>query len=374
MKSAAPHQEKLAFIQILRGIAALLIVVWHSDLALELFQNDYWRDGNSFYRAQVYPFWANNLHIGVDLFFCVSGFIMTMLAARARSSGDALLFLRDRFIRILPPYWFFTFAIVLLYAASPSFHTWRFTGLLGQDITATVYSLLLLPIKLGPVLSIGWTLVHEFFFYYFITLLIALKLGTRVTIALFIAAAIGVVFRLIGFELFNGYFLSDYYVEFFFGSLSYVLYKKTRQFQPLLQLALAIALYFPLSWLIDVYVDTAAAKLLNAFGSGIIAFLLISSLAGLDKKHDFASAPFGRFLVKLGDASYSLYLSHWFTLSFIGKLALPFTDLPVPLIILWHGAAICVTVWVGYVFAHRIELPLHKKIVNIVRPKPRAKA
>lgn len=41
---STPSSTPLSSIQILRGIAALLVVVWHSDLAIEAFTGDYWRD------------------------------------------------------------------------------------------------------------------------------------------------------------------------------------------------------------------------------------------------------------------------------------------------------------------------------------------
>ena len=362
----------LDFIQILRGLAAVMIVVWHSDLALEKFHADYWRDVHPVFRAQLYPFWANHLNLSVDIFFCISGFIMTMLAARTKSAKDAVVFMRNRIARIMPPYWFFTFAIVGLYSVSSAFHTWRFVGDWTRDFPATLYSLFLLPIKDGPVLAVGWTLVHEFFFYYFVALVIALGFGRRLPYFLLAAAVIGVAFRLLGVDILNGYLLSDYYVEFFFGSLAFMCYKNTSRIFPALQLAIAPLCFVLLSYLLDRTLNTPAEKLLTVFGSGIVSYLLISGLAGLDAKHSISSYGFGRLWLKIGDASYSLYLSHWFTLSLIGKLAIPFADMPIPIIVLWHICSLFLTILVGLLFAQWVELPAHKKIVNALNRRRQA--
>lgn len=363
----AKTSPTLPSIQILRGIAALLVVIWHSDLALERFTNDYWRDGTEAMRAAFYPFWANHLCIGVDIFFCISGFIMTMLAAKATTRTDAWLFLRNRVVRIFPPYWFFTFLLLLLFAMDVPFHIWRLNGQLMHDVPDTLLSLILWPQKMGPVLAVGWTLVHEFFFYLFVFALILLKQGKRVPHFLGLAALIGVAFRLTDIKILNGYFLSDYYVEFFMGSLAFVFYQRASRSVPALQLTLAVLLYLHLSYSLDQTLGSPTFHLLNVFGSGLISFLLISGLHGLQTRFELTSSRLGRFAVRLGDASYSLYLSHWFSLSAIGLLAIPFADAPRSVIIAWHILSVSVAVGVGMLFAHWAELPFHRRLLKAFR-------
>jgi exopolysaccharide production protein ExoZ len=169
----------LIAIQILRCFAALLVVVWHSHISIRLFSQDYWPDGDYLFRALHYPSWANHLYAGVDLFFCISGFIMSMLADRTKWA-NAGAFIIDRFARILPPYWFFTIAVIAVYLLNPRFNIGGLTGSWGQDALPILKSFLLVPQDQQPVLGVGWTLIHEFLFYYLVAILIFLKQGQRI--------------------------------------------------------------------------------------------------------------------------------------------------------------------------------------------------
>lgn len=360
----AKTEAKLPSIQILRGFAALLIVVWHSDLALESFRGDYWRDVNEMLRSVRYPFWANHLCMGVDLFFCISGFIMTMLAAKATQQCDSWRFLRDRATRILPPYWFFTLFLVLLYVLGTPFHIWRLNGQWGHDFADTALSLVLWPQKNGPILGVGWTLVHEYLFYLFVSAALFFGQGKRLTILLGLTAFIGTALYIAGLNL---AFPSLYYVEFFMGSATYLVFKRTSRFFPFLQILSALPLYLFVSYMLDATLGRVTFHLINVFGSGLIGLLLISGLHGVHTRYDLTRFSLGRFAIRLGDASYSLYLSHWFTLSALGLLARPLTAAPTFFIIGWHIMAVCVAVCVALVFAFVVELPLHRRISALVR-------
>ena len=354
----------LPSIQILRGIAALLVVIWHSDLALERFINDYWRDADEIARAQLYPFWANHLCIGVDIFFCISGFIMTMLAARVSTRNDAWLFLRNRAVRLIPPYWFFTILLLVLFICGAPFHIWRLNGFLMHDVPDTLLSFILWPQKEGPVLAVGWTLIHEFFFYYVVFLVLFLRQGARLTLFLGLAALIGIALRLADSQILNGFLLSDYYVEFFLGAFAYKLTKHTARFAPTLQIVFAVSLYFLVSYILDQFLKTPTFHLVNVFGSGAISFLLISGLQGLHARAPLTNSLIGKVCVRLGNASYSLYLSHWFILSTLGYLATPFADASRSFIIVWHVGSVWITLVLAILFAERVELPFHRVLLN----------
>ncbi len=145
-------RQKLEWVQALRGIAAMMVVVTH---ARRFF---FFTPLNDF--AQHYMLPAAQ---GVDLFFLVSGFIMVYTTTRSDGSlRDTGEFLVKRFARIWPVY----AAMVAINAALlaiwaepvPSLHD-------------TALSLAFLPVDtsnppyLGLPLSIGWTLNFEFYFY-----------------------------------------------------------------------------------------------------------------------------------------------------------------------------------------------------------------
>jgi exopolysaccharide production protein ExoZ len=87
---------KLASVQYLRAVAALLVVAYHTN-NMGLLRPHFTILGFGGY--------------GVDLFFVISGFIITVTTARDTSPG---VFFRKRLIRIVPLYWLVTFVYVLI--------------------------------------------------------------------------------------------------------------------------------------------------------------------------------------------------------------------------------------------------------------------
>jgi peptidoglycan/LPS O-acetylase OafA/YrhL len=149
----ATSRHKLEWVQALRGIAALMVVLTHARLYL------YGTDWDGFARRFMLP-----AAQGVDLFFLVSGFIMVYTTARSDGSAHYTTdFLIKRFARIWPVY-----AVWVLI-------NWALQGLWASGPIPTlqnvVTSLAFLPINtdippyLGLPLSIGWTLNFEFYFY-----------------------------------------------------------------------------------------------------------------------------------------------------------------------------------------------------------------
>lgn len=128
--------QKLRSIQVLRGIAAMAVVVYH---------------------ATGYRFGVGAA--GVDLFFVISGFIMAHVS-QGRSSGDFML---DRLWRIVPLYFAALVARLALFPAEWS-------------QCRTLASLTLWPSWPNwcfPYVFQGWTLSYELFFYAMLALCIS---------------------------------------------------------------------------------------------------------------------------------------------------------------------------------------------------------
>ncbi|WP_341197540.1 acyltransferase [Hyphomonas chukchiensis] len=166
---------KLQSIQILRGIAALLVVLYHIR-AQEVLAIG----GNGLAEMPFLNGFVNNGFAGVDLFFVISGFIMVVVTegdkAGVRTAAD---FLFGRLTRIYPIWWFFA-GIMTLYLVG--FHGTigvgeRWQSFLHSEAFAPylLKSFLLLPQKDDPVLGVGWTLVHEVYFYLVFTLILLAK-------------------------------------------------------------------------------------------------------------------------------------------------------------------------------------------------------
>lgn len=138
---------RLAGIQGLRFVAALMVVVYHANIFVD----------NVFPRPADDPIMLFSLigAAGVPVFFTISGFIMfhtsgTMFG-RPGASAD---FLKRRLLRVYPIYW----VVLPLYLLNLA---WS-----GSDIPAgLVWVFLPVPGYADTVISPAWTLVYELYFY-----------------------------------------------------------------------------------------------------------------------------------------------------------------------------------------------------------------
>lgn len=90
--AAAPQQPRLAQIDGLRAIAALLVVAYHYT----------WGFGDRFHHATPLGLNVTYGYLGVYLFFAISGFVIFMTLDRCREPLD---FVASRFARLFPTYW-----------------------------------------------------------------------------------------------------------------------------------------------------------------------------------------------------------------------------------------------------------------------------
>lgn len=138
-------------IQALRAFAAILVVLHHMRTPL----------------LKEAPT-LGEIHIGaagVDIFFVISGFIITHTAAQRPVTPAQ--FLIQRALRIVPLYWLFLLIVAVMLAAGM-----RPIGLTDTDATFLnlLRSLSFIPFERSdgavmPLLGVGWTLNYEVFFY-----------------------------------------------------------------------------------------------------------------------------------------------------------------------------------------------------------------
>ena len=98
-----------------------------------------------------------------------------------------------------------------------------------------------------------------------------------------------------------------------------------------------------------------------------MGFLLISGLIGADKKYSFSTNIVGTMLMRIGDASYTLYLVHWFVLSIMGKIIGLVPDVPLLVVAAWHMLSIATAIALALFLAERIELPFHRWLLQRVK-------
>jgi peptidoglycan/LPS O-acetylase OafA/YrhL len=305
----------------------------------------------------------NHLDLGVDVFFCISGFIMYMLIHDLTPTiGAATKFIANRAIRVFPPYWFFSTLIVAAYLLSKgNYNLGKFVGNSYTDGIHLLSSLLLIPEQQSPVLPVGWTLVHESLFYILCTLVLLARANRRLPEILGSLSLIAVALSFFGISLWHGYLLSPFYIEFFLGALAFR-YRDSIRVLPFAPIFVALICYVLLSNVLDSGVLASFSNVVRPLGAGMIGFLLIVGLIGVDKKIHISSSGMGKVLMGIGDASYTLYLMHWFVLSIMGKLIGLTPGIPLLAVILWHLLSIASSVVVAVIFAERIELPTHRKL------------
>jgi len=293
--------SKLNNLQVLRAFAAVSVAFYHTYYLLPGMQ----RFGS----------------FGVDVFFVISGYIMARILHK---SPD--FFLRRRIIRIVPPYWSFTFLTFAIAVVSPQLlHTTRADGV------ELVKSLLFIPYAkplpgggkgILPLLSVGWSLNFEMLFYLSLAagLLISRKKAVWVGVG-FVLAALMTSFAFATRSDIAKFFAHSNMLEFIFGVVAYYICREIgasraqRMRIPALCLCLASAL--ALICLQGLLPETFSLAAPSAILFGIPSFFLIASatilsMAGWDTNVSF--------LILIGDASYILYLVHFFCIYGVDRI------------------------------------------------------
>lgn len=276
-------------IQYLRGVAALMVVWFHSVGQIPAV-------------SAMFPATFGNS--GVDLFFVISGFIMVVT-----TSGPGVTareFIRRRIVRVVPLYWLLTLVMVAAALALPSL----FRTLVVAPKTL-VESLLFIPhfsasfpSKAWPLLVPGWTLNFEMFFY--LVFAVSLLLPRRIQLPVFVTAFVA----LVATGLLLGPFASapaqvytdPIMLEFVAGALLGRWWLSGRWQAP--------------RWLSVIAMLAGAALLVlrNEPPLGFVNQMLGAALVVFGSLHGTFGGWVNRPLKALGDSSYSLYLTHLFTL------------------------------------------------------------
>jgi len=224
------------------------------------------------------------------------------------------------------------------------------------------YSFLLIPFREGtavaPILRVGWTLVYEAWFYTLIAATLRLGLAWR---AMLVAGVFGAVIASassIGVETEAGRYMANTMIfEFLAGMLIYMGYRRLAQVPANVALLLVA---FGLLWLVGTAFIGSPTLGTRFVMWGIPAAMIVTGALYLPE----ARGTIGRILAFLGDASYSIYLSHLFTIA-ATHAALNFLGIMSPA--LFIAAALVASVAGGALSYLVIERPLLYR----TRPSPR---
>lgn len=280
----AQPRKDLQGIQYLRGLAALMVVLYHLS-------------GASL---------ADNLMSGVDIFFVISGLIMVHSTGSSGTPGE---FLRRRLVRIAPLYWAVTlFATTLLVLAPHLFRTARLSWpLVLASLAFVAHSNPASGADLMPLVLPGWTLNLEMMFYVLFAAGLWLRSkavsGLLITTApICVLAVAGMALHLSGMARF---YTNPIILEFVIGMILGVLVLRTRGHAASAPVILLGAL---LVLALNLALPRPASEALRPLRYGLPAALLVGLLLS-------SKVPAIKPLHLLGDASYSLYLSQFFVIS-----------------------------------------------------------
>lgn len=307
-------------IQALRAIAALAVMFAHlQGLETQLSAGD----------PLLSPVWTAGVS-GVDLFFVISGFIMVWVAGDwAAGSNNSLKFIFSRVLRIYPLWWLFA-AIAAAYFAYTSGVPWDVDRVPdGDGPMHLIKSFLLLPQSPPPVLTLGWTLIHEMYFYLVFALILLLPVKARKPAFALWAALIATstALQFTGFSATSLISLALFplTLEFLMGGAVawLILSGYTRFAGAALVLGLAGLVYAIVTVDFTVASDFQPVHRMLAYGPAYA--LIVYGLVSLEQRQRLDRWIPG-FLVTVGDWSYSLYLCHILVITAIARAFFPVFD------------------------------------------------
>lgn len=332
-------KNEILGIQYARGCAAIFIVIYHSmrkGMLLNLNEFEFSIGAMS-----------------VPFFFIVSGFIMAYI--QSNREGGFIEFIKNRIIRIIPLYYLFTTIILFIYLIKPHLVYYSHHPTISIFGSYTLYPVHDTSMLLNP----GWTLRPELTFYLIFGL--SLTFFKKYTHALdfVILSSITLSTSTLFFsnEIFSAY--ADYLYIFAFGVL---IYRLSSRFNILSFFSKKIFIFIFFGLLCFVLSINQEANVLSVT---IMSLFFISIVA--NEKNINHNNVIAKFFYLLGGASYSIYLTHVFS---IGLISFLFTRYHFSSIS-FNLLSISLSIFVGVLSYRMVEIPLISTIRKINKKNPK---
>jgi len=289
--------KKLFNVEALRAVAAVLVVFYHVD--------KYYYSNPLLWENKFLGGLFSFGHSGVEFFFVISGFIITMMHFDDGGKSSTIpTFIKKRFVRIYPFYWLVLISTIISMLIVP--------GVMSRlSISAFMGSIILAGIDpLTSVVFVSWTLFHEILFYsIFCIFLWKRRLGMAILVAWALVGFVASIFAR------PFYVLSPMHILFLFGIACSILLSRYR-ISGSIWISAAGVLLFLATGLDEVFWHQLH-RLPQIVGYGLGSSLLLMGLVELERRERFKA---GRLVVLVGQASYAIYLTHMLTLTALTKV------------------------------------------------------
>jgi peptidoglycan/LPS O-acetylase OafA/YrhL len=296
----AGHKGLVVSIQLLRAVAAYLVVVVHIG---------------GLFKGSGLDGYFHITSCGVDIFFVISGFIMVYTTSQnpGMSAGE---FLRHRLARVVPSYWLLTGALFLLGQVGR-------VQLSGTQVTGEhlLKSLFFIPYarldgRMEPLLFVGWSLNYEMAFY--LAFALAMVGRGRIAHLRWLAGAMValVLSRALPFDLPRElhFYRAPILLDFVYGMVLARYYMR----MPVGRLWSRMATVVLVSgFLAMLGLQIVATGMVASLGGGLLAALVVGAALQIELAGRW---PRWRFGESMGNASYALYLTHPFVVSAVAMV------------------------------------------------------
>ncbi|MEK4146799.1 acyltransferase [Robertmurraya sp. FSL W8-0741] len=291
---------------------------------------------------------------GVYYFFALSGFMVYYLYHQSFGDPSKLKeYLYHRFIRIYPLYWMITFMILPIYFIYPNLGSGN-----EREIGHILSSLLLFPDGRPPILGVAWSLVHTVFFY----LIIGLLFFKNKWLSLFLPVLWAMLSLFFSLHILSS---TNYFINYLFNFNNLIFLLGFLCAYVILRVEISVKIStimviiglagFPLAWINE---QNRFLPIDLPYTTTIASVLLILGFSSLDLQKEIRIP---RLAKLLGDASFSIYLTHFTSMSAISIFFSTASSLAIPNIML---AILLITAsMIGGVFVYAfVEKPLYRRL------------
>ncbi|MFY7788357.1 MAG: acyltransferase family protein, partial [Thermoflexibacteraceae bacterium] len=282
--------DRFHYLDGLRGIAALSVVLYHINIYLDFTQSSF----KSHLPLIVLNIFTNG-HSAVSLFFVMSGFVLSFKYFQQKNLPQYLIFITQRFFRLYPVFWcVLLISLLATWSAAPPIQS------ILQEAT------LLVQPSNKLVIYPAWSLFVEMRYSLIIPLIIVGMQYHAVYGLVFVSFLLLISPDFWGLHFVVGMYLAYYYPQ--------VLQIKLLTWQKITLFVLGALLYvtenilmlckLPVANLHDFYMENyTLIAVLSGLGSLILIFLVLKEKF-LQKLLSY------RYVIYLGTISYSMYIVH----------------------------------------------------------------